>query len=241
MNREYYKWYSPALNRDMELLVFGHAGNPVLFFPTRSAHFYDYENWNIVGALQDKIESGALQLYCVDSVDIESFYADIHPADRIKRHLDYEQYILTEVIPLAQQKNNRLLTAAGCSLGGYHAANIAFKHPQYFNRVVSMSARYNLTLATTAFRDLLDGYWDENVYYNMPSMFIPNLTDENILGRLPNLKIIMVVGEEDPFYENNQQLSQALQQKNITHDFYVWEEEAHRPRYWRKMVQLYLD
>ena len=34
MNREYHKWYSPRLGRDMELLVFGHAGLPVLVFPT---------------------------------------------------------------------------------------------------------------------------------------------------------------------------------------------------------------
>jgi esterase/lipase superfamily enzyme len=59
----------------MELLVFGHAGASVLFFPTRTARFYDYENWKIVHVLQDKIEKGLLQLFCVDSVDAESFYA----------------------------------------------------------------------------------------------------------------------------------------------------------------------
>jgi esterase/lipase superfamily enzyme len=34
MNREYYKWYSPCLHRDMELLVFGHAGARALVFST---------------------------------------------------------------------------------------------------------------------------------------------------------------------------------------------------------------
>jgi len=29
MNREYHKWYSSRLGRDMELLVFGHGGLPV--------------------------------------------------------------------------------------------------------------------------------------------------------------------------------------------------------------------
>jgi esterase/lipase superfamily enzyme len=240
MEREYHKWFSAALNRDMELLMFGHAGTPVLFFPTRSARFYDYENWNIVEALRDKIDGGLLQLFCVDSIDIESFYAQVHPADKIKRHLDYEDYILSEVIPFIRSKNTNPLTAAGCSLGGYHAVNIAFRHPCYFNKVVGMSARYNLTVSNPAFPDLMDGYFDEDIYFNMPSMFIPNLDNETILNQIRKLKIILVIGELDPFFENNVHLSSALKSKDIKHDFFIWQEEAHRARYWRKMVQLYL-
>ena len=33
MNREYHKGYSSELHRDIELLVFGHAGSPLLVFP----------------------------------------------------------------------------------------------------------------------------------------------------------------------------------------------------------------
>lgn len=34
MNREYHKWYSDRLGREMEMLVFGYSGLPVLVFPT---------------------------------------------------------------------------------------------------------------------------------------------------------------------------------------------------------------
>ncbi len=44
MNREYHKWYSNALRRDMELLVFGHSGVPLLVFPTSMGRFFDYES-----------------------------------------------------------------------------------------------------------------------------------------------------------------------------------------------------
>ena len=43
MHREYHKQFSQHLQRDMELLIFGHGGRAVLFFPTRMARFYDYE------------------------------------------------------------------------------------------------------------------------------------------------------------------------------------------------------
>ena len=241
MNREYHKWFSPVLNKEIELLVFGYAGTPVLFFPTRSARFYDYENWKVVDAVNNKIERGELHLFCVDSNDAESFYASVHPAEKIKKHLQYEQYIITEVIPFIRNKNsNPFLIAAGCSLGGYHAVNIAFKHPQFFSKVVGMSARYDLTLPIPPFADLFEGYFDENIYFNMPCMFVPNISDESILNQLRKLQITIVVGEEDPFIATNVHLSNSLSSKKIPHDFYVWNEEAHRPRYWRQMVQLYL-
>ncbi len=34
MNREYFKGYSSELHRDMEVLIFGHAGSHLLVFPT---------------------------------------------------------------------------------------------------------------------------------------------------------------------------------------------------------------
>jgi len=225
----------------MELLVFGHGGASVLFFPTRTARFYDYENWKIVESLQDKIEQGKLQLFCVDSVDIESFYAPVPPAQKIKRHLQYERYILQEVLPLIIFRNSfTSLIAAGCSLGGYHAVNIAFKYPEYFNKVVAMSARYDLTLSASTFPDLFNGYIDESVYLNMPSMYMPNLTDSVILDKIRKLSISLAVGKEDPFFENNKHMSAVLTAKNISHSLYIWDDEAHRPRHWRQMVRLYL-
>ncbi len=41
MRRQYHKWFSPSLGREMELLVFGHAGAKVMVFPTREGRFYD--------------------------------------------------------------------------------------------------------------------------------------------------------------------------------------------------------
>lgn len=241
MQRVYTKWFSPALQKEMELLVFGSQGTPVLFFPTRTARFYDYENWKIIDAISSKINGNALQLFCVDSIDIESFYSNQHPAEKIKRHLQYENYIIQEVLPFIRSLNPASgLAVAGCSLGGYHAVNFAFKYPQYFTKVVSMSARHDLTLSSAKFPDLFHGYSDENIYYCMPGMFIPNLHDECILAMLRRMNIILVIGRDDPFFDNNAHLEKALRAKEIHPEFYVWEEEAHRPRYWRQMVQLYL-
>ncbi|MFT2010493.1 esterase family protein [Pontibacter sp. 13R65] len=242
MNREYHKWYSPSLQRDMELLVFGHSGTPVLFFPARMGRFYDYENWRIMEAIRHKIEQGHLQVYSVDSIDKESFYCDsCHPAVKVARHLQYEQYILTEVLPLMQCKNpGASFISAGCSLGAYHAVNFALKHPRFFCKVVGMSGRYDLSQQISHYQDLLHGYWSEDLYFNMPNQYITGIHDPQLLSALQSLEVNLVVGEHDPFLGSNHYLSNALHNKGIRNMLSVWHEEAHRPYYWRKMVRLYL-
>jgi esterase/lipase superfamily enzyme len=43
MRREYVRWSSAAPSREIELLWFGHAGQPMLWFPTSKGPFYQYE------------------------------------------------------------------------------------------------------------------------------------------------------------------------------------------------------
>ena len=226
----------------MELLVFGRAGMRVLVYPTRGGRFYDYENWGLVQSLRPRIEAGELQLYCVDSVDAESLYCTaIAPTARMRRHLQYENYVLAEVLPFSQYLNpDSPLCAHGCSLGAYHAANIAFKYPHLFQKLLALSGRYDLTLAPGPYRDLFDGYYDQTIYFNNPSHFLPRLHDPVLLEDLRRMDITLVIGAEDAFLENNHQLHMALKAQKVPHRYYVWDGEAHRARYWRKMVQLYL-
>ena len=240
MHREYHKWHSPNLGREMELLIFGHAGIPVLFFPTRCARFYDYENWGVLDEVQGKIDNGIYRFVCLDSIDNESLYCYwCRPEDRIKRHLLYEKYILEEVIPLVYGEHPRQLMAAGCSMGAYHAVNLVFKNPLLFSKVVGMSGRYDLNYEMGSFRNLFDDYWDQDIYFNMPSQYIPNMEDLNWLELLKKVEIILALGEEDQFLQNNSQLSDSLNEKQIPHSLYVWEREAHKPKYWKEMLALY--
>ncbi len=242
MNREYHRWFSPRLQQDMELLIFGHAGDRVLVFPTREGRFYDYEDWRLVAAVEDRIEQGRLTLFCVDSVDSQALYCKCcHPAARMARHKQYEGYILEEVLPLMWSHGPPApLVAHGCSIGGYHAANIAFRNPHLFSRVLALSGRYDLTRPMGPFADLFDGYYDPDVYFHTPNHYIPNLADPFILDHLRRMHITFVVGEHDPFYPSNLELSHALWSKEVRNQLVVWDQEAHRACYWRPMVQQHL-
>ncbi len=225
----------------MEVLVFGHAGARVLFFPTRKAHFYDYENWGVMEALQQKVESGRIQVYCLDSIDNESFYnLALLPEERILRHAEFEKYIIDELLPFTRKRNPDPRTVlAGCSLGAYHAINIAFRHPHFVDKVVGMSGRYDLTQAMASFKDLFEGVVDQNIYLNTPNRYIPNLDDPYYIAQLKRLEIILAVGEQDAFLEDNKFLNKTLNAKGVPNELHIWKEEAHNPFYWKQMVALY--
>lgn len=236
MNREYRNRHSSPLGRTMELLVFGQAGLPVVVFPTSGGRFYEFEDNGMIAALAGKIDAGQLQIFCVDSVDRESWYNRlVHPRGRIERHLQYEAYLLTEVVPFIRSKNtNPRLTALGCSFGGYHAANIALRHPDVFTGTLSMSGTFDLT-------SFLDGYYDQDCYYNLPTHYLSDLSDAWFLDRYRRNSYVLASGLDDHCLRQNQELDRLLSEKEIPHTFDVWDaENAHDWPTWQKMAQKYL-
>lgn len=242
MNREHHRWYSERLHRDMELLVFGHAGARLLVFPTRDGRFWEYESLGLIERLRAKIDAGHLQVWCIDGIAQETFYcAWNHPAGRIHRYDAYERYVLEEVMPLMSRWNPHPCTIAhGLSLGAHHAADIAFRHPHLFQKLAAFSGRYDLTASVEHFGDLLAGHYDDAVYFHMPSHYLPGLACPWRLERLRAMDIVLVVGAEDPFIANNRHLSAVLASKGIGHRLEIWDGRAHRGSAWRKMVEIYV-
>ena len=242
MKREYVKWFSPRLNREMELLIFGDRGARVLVFPTREGRFFDYEDWGLAGALSESVNAGHLQLFCVDSLDSEALYCRHCPAEtKLARQRQWESYVLEEVLPFSEWKNqNPHVVAHGCSIGAYHAVTLALRHPSRFCKVVGLSGRYDLTKAVGPFDDLFRGVYSEDIYFHMPNHFVPNLSDEHVLSQIRRMEVVLAVGMEDPFCESNLALAQSLEAKGIPARLHLWEGEAHRARYWRQMVRHYL-
>ncbi|MES2570289.1 MAG: alpha/beta hydrolase-fold protein, partial [Verrucomicrobiota bacterium] len=184
MKREYHCWFSPALGREMELLRFGHAGPRLLVFPSRKQRFFEYEEKGMIGILRQRIETGALQVICIDSLDADSLYCfEKTPAQRIDRHLQFERYVLDEVLPFSKKASRRRapLTAHGCSFGAYHAITIALRNPRHFERAIGFSGRYDLTLQAGEFHSLFHGFYDESLYRLMPSHFMPDLKEARTL------------------------------------------------------------
>jgi esterase/lipase superfamily enzyme len=212
----------------MELLVFGHAGAKVLVCPTREGRFYDYENWGLVDALRHSIDGGYIRIFCVDGGDSESLYCrSAPPSARVDRYRRYEAYILEEVVPFMISENGvPSLVVHGCSIGAYHAMNIALRQPWLFCKVVALSGRYDLTRPFGPFADLFNGHYKQDIYFINPDHYLPNLNDPGFLDPIRRMDITLAVGEQDPFHESNRILSRKLAEKDVPHRLAIWPREA---------------
>lgn len=235
MKREAHHWHSTALQRDMELLVFGESGARVLVFPTSMGRYFDWEDRGMIAALSGRITAGELQLFCLDSVDTESWYAySKPPSERAMRHARYDQYLIDEVLPFTLQQNaNPLLIVTGASFGAYHAANFAFRHPEPVTRLLAMSGLYDV-------KRFLDGYYDSTVYFNNPVDYLSNEWDAQRLDLLRKIDIILVTGRDDPNRASSEQLSNILWSKGVWNALRIWEGWAHDWPYWQQMAQMYI-
>lgn len=220
----------------MELLVFGHSGLPAVVFPSSCGRFYEFEERGLVDGLRYKIDHGEIQLYCVDSVDAESWYnRNVPPRWRIARQMQYESYVIDEVLPLVRLKNqDRNLITIGCSFGGYHAVNIALRHPDLFTGFLSMSGAFELS-------NFLHGYYDQDVYFNLPPHYIANLSDGWFLDRYRRNTYVLGTGYDDQCLDDNRRLAGLLHQKGVPCRLEVWDSwNSHDWPTWRRMLQNYL-
>jgi esterase/lipase superfamily enzyme len=236
MHREYMAWDSPALGRKMELLWYGHAGKPMIWFPTSAGRFYQNEDFGLVGAVGDWIDSGAIQVCCVDSVDSESFYATNRPpADRIRRHDQYDHYLANEVVPFTRSRapmSGRIATL-GASFGAYHAVNFGFRHPDLIDKVVGFSGKYDI-------HAFLDGYWDYLCYFHCPTANVPNMDGEWV-EKLSSMDIAIVTGETDNILEGSRQMIGILAAKGIRHRGDIWGAPyGHDWPWWKVQIRSYV-
>ena len=235
MNREYLKGYSRELNREMELLVFGHSGMPLLVFPTSMGRFFEYEDRGMIGAVAPKIDRGELQVFCPDAVELESWYnKGVHPRVRVMRHLQYERYLLHELLPYLRSRNKSpSLTVTGCSFGGYHAINFALKHPDVVTHSVPMSGAYDI-------HQFLDGYYDDDCYFNCPPDYLPNTNDDWFLSRYRQMKFILATADWDMCLDQNVKLGKIMESKGIPHWLDIWGDHSqHDWPLWLRMAGKY--
>jgi esterase/lipase superfamily enzyme len=241
MNIEYHSWWSPRLGQEMGLKVYGYYGKPVLAFPAQGGRFYDFENFGMVEAAAPFIEAGQVKLFAVDSVDNQSWANyGVHPYDRAWRHESYDGYITEEVVPFIRQHcagDTQKLLTTGCSMGGYHAANFFFRHPNLFDATIALSGLFHLNM-------FVGDYMDEMVYFNSPLHFLPGLEDPWYLDQYRQSQIIIGVGcgaWEEEMIADASRLQEILAAKQIPAWIDFWGNDVnHDWPWWRKMLPYFL-
>ncbi|KAI9018271.1 Alpha/Beta hydrolase protein [Hyaloraphidium curvatum] len=246
-HKRHVSWHSPNLDRTMAMNIWGSDSAPFacVVFPSSEGRFYDFEDRGMVSSLWPFVEGGKLQLFCVDSVDSESFFGPHwKPAEeRAGRHVQYDKYVAEEVVPYVEKCGpGRVLGTTGVSWGGYHAVNSLLKHPHLFSYAVGMSSVLSLTEV------LGTDFVNDSIYFNDPSRYLPNLTDEAVLARLRRTFPILAIGggrweeeaRRDSYFIHSVLRSKGVDSwldewgKDMDHDWPTWLRMA--PYFFGKVV-----
>jgi esterase/lipase superfamily enzyme len=226
---------------EMPLVAYGHAGRPLLMFPTAAADYLEYERFHLVDAIKHLIEAGRVRAYSINSVNRYSLLNDkSSPQWKAELLTRYDRYITDEVLPLIRNDmggGDARPVTTGASLGAFLSANAYFRHPDLFRGVIAMSGSYDI-------RSYLKGYNDDNVYFNNPVDYLSNLNDGHYLPLLRRAEAIVIVTGQGAYEapERSRHLSEILNSKGIPHALELWGHDVnHDWPWWRKMLPYYLD
>lgn len=241
MRVEYHSWYSDRLGRDMQLKKYGHGGKGILVFPSSGGSFYEYEDYGMIDACRETIESGRATFFCVESNDAKTWLAAAAGQDSLRTCYEqslYESYIRYEVLPFIRQNSPYYqVMTTGCSLGAYHAMNFLLKYPFDFDETIALSGIYSP-------RTYYGNYMDDQLYYNSPVDYVPNIQDGPQLEALRAARIVMAVGQgrwEEECLRDTRDLAAGLSSRRIPYTLELWGHDVdHDWPWWRKMMPHFL-
>lgn len=239
MRRDITTWWSPNLDKDMEIVAYGHFGTAMLMFPSAAADYLEYERFKLIETIQPFIEASKIKVYSINSINSESWLNDkMHPREKAIRHQQYNQYIVEEVVPFIYRDCDgpTPIITCGVSLGALHAANSYFRRPDVFDGVIAMSGIYDLKAYSK-------GYFDEDCYFNSPMDYLPNMDDPYWLNQLRAKEHVYFVSGKGAYEDPSASVAigEVLQAKNIPHEVDLWGYEwGHDWPTWRAMLPHYV-
>lgn len=234
MHRHIDQWYSPSLNKHMEIVTYGNYGFSLLLLPTAAADYLEYERFHLIDAIAPYIHAGKVKVFSINSINSESWLnSHMDPRHKAIRHAQFNDYVYNEVVPYIKSKTSAEtpIITSGASFGALHAANLFFKNPWLINGCIAMSGAYDLSGYTK-------GYWDDHVYFNSPMHYLQHLSDDNTLNQIRRGNIHILTGSGDwEAPEASRNFSRLLHHKSIPHNLDVWGHDIpHDWPSWRKML-----
>ena len=231
--------YSPALGKDMNMMIYGHTGAPILAFPTQDGMCRQMQDFGITDLISDYIDDGRVQLFVVDTVDKDSWsLKDGDKWRRADRQEQYFRYIIDQVVPLMREYNGGLPFTMGMSLGANHAAITFLRQPELFSGMLALSGVYNTDY-------FFEGFMNEVLYNSSPERFLPNMSEDHPYVDIYNQKkIIFCVGQgawEEDGVRTLSFLQRVFEKKGIHAwcDFWGYDVNHDWP-WWYKQIRYFL-
>jgi esterase/lipase superfamily enzyme len=235
--------WSDAIGAAGTVIRYGHWGRPVLVFPSEHGQAWDFENNGMVGAVQGLLDEGRVKVYCVDSFDAGSWSDQTIPLEeRARQHGRYESWILGDVVPWIYRDGQGPAEVAtlGCSLGAFHAANLALKRADLFPLALCFSGNYD----PASWHG-----WGERgtaAYFNNPMDYVGHLAGDHLGWLRDRVSLLLVCGQgqwEDTTgsLESTKRFAALLAGQGIRHELDLWGHDVpHDWPSWRAQVAHHL-
>ncbi|MBI2795452.1 MAG: prolyl oligopeptidase family serine peptidase [Gemmatimonadetes bacterium] len=234
--RHLFGWRSPSLGLNMPIVGYGHAGKPILLFPTAAADYLENERFFLVKALEPLLFAGRVRIFSIDSINQHAWMdRKVAVRESARRQALYVKYVEDEVVPyirLACADGGARILTTGASFGAFHSANCMLRRPDLFDGLIAMSGFYDLS------QSYFNGYSDDNCFYNNPAWFLPGLGGHYLDLLRHHCRILVLTGQgayEVP--DASRKLSRLLADKGIPHELDLWGHDVnHDWPWWRKML-----
>lgn len=233
MLREYLEIDAPGLPHAGALLRFGHAGRPVLAFPTELGRAWEWEDNGMVAAIAPLIDSGCVTVWCVDAFDAFTWSERVvESEERARRYRRYEDWLVQGVVPQVHARTGGDLVAVGASLGAYHALQLAFTRADIASRVLTLSGNFDPAQWHAW------GNHGEHMHWTNPTQYLDSFSEDHLGWLRSRLFVQMVVGQGDwetwpsGALPSTRHMASRLAAHGIPHELDVWGHDVSHHWYW---------
>ncbi len=236
--KDIFRWHSPHVDQEIQLVRWGQIGTPVLLFPTAGGDAEEVERFHLIGVLMPLIEAGRIKVYSTDSLAGKAWISKQHSAEFCSFLQNrFDDLIYKEIVPAIRkdcETPDIEIIATGASIGAFNAVASVCRHPDVFKMAIAMSGTYDLS-------KYLEGRFIQDFYYCSPLHFLPDL-EGPLLDTLRQRMILLPSGEGE--YEDigeSWRLAGVLGDKSIPNRVDSWGTDyKHDWITWRKMLPQYL-
>jgi len=233
-------WFSTRLQSDVLTVRYGHAGTPVLLFPTAGGDAEECERFLMIKVLTPLIEAGRIKVFSCDSVAGRAWISGDHSAAYKARVQNvFNDFLTEELLPAIRSDcgGDVEVISAGASIGAYNALVALCRNPQHFRMAISMSGTFDL------------GRWMKGVHTSdlhvvSPLHFIPHMSEDSPqLALLRSRMVLLPTGEgrwEAP--DESWKIANVLGARGIPNRVDLWGQDYdHDWMTWREMLPKYLE
>ncbi len=225
------------------VIRYGHWGRPVIAFPSEAGRAWDYENNGMVEAIRPLIDAGRIKLYCVDSAD-QHTWSDrwLSLEERARRHLAYQGWVTGPVSDfIGHDSGVHDIVTTGCSMGAYHAVQLALRRADLFPVAIGLSGSYDPS-AWHGWGDVGAAAYETN-----PTWWVPDLPGDHLGWLQHRAHIVLNVGrgawETHPTQAlpSSRHLARLLWDKGIHAELDEWGDDvSHDWPWWQRQIAHHL-